>query len=126
MHWLWRETNSRLDRYSASVREGRELDAAAAFCRYLTFSGICALLEENAAPEPLTVDGALIRWKANDLEKEVCNQWRLGKVPETRETQLEVIHHKLDLIAGQLAKIPVGHSMSDTLTFPVLEGGEKS
>ncbi len=126
LHWLWRETNSRLERYRGLVRQRASLAAAADFARYVQQCGLVDIFKAFPAPEPLLVDGNLILGKAKELEAEVCELWRSGAVVETRDTQLEDIHHKLDLIAGQLSRIPVGQAVSQPLTFPVLQGGEKS
>lgn len=118
LHWMWRETNSLLDHYTRRAVEGIELEAGAKFARYVRFAGIVKLFKEHAAGEPLTVDGALIDWKANELEKAVCEKWRSGAVPQSRDTQLEVIDHKLNLIAGQLAKVQLAPAAAESNVIP--------
>ncbi len=46
--------------------------AASEFCRWLLFSGIFKLLQENSASGPLKVDGAHLEWKCRELLA-LCN-----------------------------------------------------
>jgi len=126
LHWMWRETNSLLDRYARAVTEGRELDAAVAFARFVKFSGLAKFYAQNAQDEPLKVDGLEIEKKARALEMDVCDRWRRGAVPESRDTQLELLSHKLDLIAGRLAKVPIAETLGEVVPMPSAQGGEQT
>jgi hypothetical protein len=101
-----RETSARLERLTARVREGKALQDAQEFVAYLTWSGILKLLEHAEQPDALPVNGALIKYKAQQLEQLVHDQFRNPQVESSVElTELEKLNRKLDLIAGQVAKL---------------------
>jgi len=105
---MWREINSRLDTYSKQVAECRNLDAALDFCRFVFWSGLLDLLKRNSCTGPLTVDGPLLAYKVAELQGEIQRRFSAGDTqPSVNLTELCRINHKLDLIAGQLAHLPV-------------------
>jgi hypothetical protein len=106
LHWLWKETMNRLDIYRRRVDEGKDLDAAREFCQYVLWSQLVKLFKEHPAPEPLKVDGALLEWTAQELQRTVQDRWRReDHKPQVHQTKLEAINEKLDLIAGRLAQL---------------------
>ncbi len=105
-HWLYRETVNQLDRYGKAVAQGSALSEALNFTRYLLWSGITKVLEAHARPEPLKVDGAYVRWKAEELQRAVQERFKMNKTaPNVALSELESINHKLDLIAGHISKL---------------------
>lgn len=106
MHWLYKETMSRLEWYDKAVSEGRDLDAANDFARYILNSQLGRILKPFDNSGVLKVDSSFLVWSASELRSRVCSLWSRGKVaPKAEATHLESIHHKLDLIAGQLARV---------------------
>jgi len=107
---LWRiysETMNRLDRFDRCVQEGRSLEEALDFTRWLFFSGIITLCEMNPQPHPLKVDGALLRWKCSDVQRKVQERFRLNDLaPHVGASELQTLHDKLDTIAGFLSRFP--------------------
>lgn len=104
---MFREINSRVDRYTKEVAEGLNLDAALDFCRFVFWSGLLDLLKRNSCTGPLTVDGPLLAWKVGVLQGEIQRRFSSGdNQPNTNLTELSRINHKLDLIAGHLAQLP--------------------
>jgi len=105
LHWMWRETNNRLDVLSRRVDEGRDVVAASEFVRWLGFSGVLRILELNPSIGVLRVDGGLLRFKADDILRR-CNA--CGVVdPDDMRLGLDAvrsIHEKLDLIAGHVSR----------------------
>lgn len=106
-HWLYKETVNRLDRYQALVNEGRELEAALQFARFIIWSRLDRLMAPHDCEGALKVDSSLMLWKARELERTICEAYRSGKAcPTPSQSVLEAIHHKLDLLAGYVARRP--------------------
>lgn len=109
LHWIWKETNNRLDTLSARVQENRCVDEACDFARWLLGSGIVGLLERGACDGFHKVDGANIRWKADELQRACQERYRRNdSKPHIEALQLQSIHEKLNLMAGYLSKLTVG------------------
>lgn len=97
---------NRLDRYQRLVQEGRSLEPAVDFARYVIWCGIIQLLEQNPQASPLKVDGAMLRWKAEELQRAVTERFRLNDTnPHLAKSELETLHDKLDKVAGYLSRL---------------------
>src|SRR5450759_2817873 len=102
---FWKETANKLDSFRARVQEGKDLEAAREFCAYVIWSGMLRMFDAYPQEFPLKVDGAFLRFKAEDLQREIQERWRSGKnAPSIQFSEVQSINHKLDLIAGHLAK----------------------
>jgi len=127
LYSIWNETNNRLDLLTRRVEQGEDVMAASEFARWVVFSGILELLEKNPQKPPLTVDGALLRWKCGELIY-LCGQV-FNKNPSLKPpSYLEGIYHKLELIAGHLSKFtpPLAGTTEVGNTTPalvVVQGG---
>ncbi len=85
---------------------GQDLNAAIEFARYVLWSKLDDVLKPHDCDGALKVDSAFLRWKAEELQRNVQECYQLGKgATRTEQTQLEGINRKLDLIAGQLVKM---------------------
>lgn len=125
-HLVWRETCARLDCYRQRIKEGADLDAANDFARYVLNSRLIVALRAHDNSGPCKVDSSLLEYKANELRQAVCDLWASGQaVPEQAGSQFEAILHRLDLIAGRLAKVPIP-SEQRPVDLAVLEGGATS
>jgi hypothetical protein len=117
-----------LGRQDRRVQEGKGLEAALEFARYVFWSGIIELCEEYPQEHPLKVDGAMMRWKCEELQRKVQDRYRLndGK-PHIERTELEEINRKLDLIAGHVAKFspPEQGALPCPPSLHVIDGGAK-
>ena len=118
LHVMWREFDLRLDGYSRAVADNRCLDEAINFARFLQISGTILFFKHHTRPGELKIDGALLAWKARELELAVCEKFKHGHRPEQRDTVLESILHRLDLIAGHVAKIPVVDLPDNVVEMP--------
>jgi len=87
LHRLWRETDNRLNSLARSVREGKCVDEASNFCRWLRFTGLLELLEQNPRPLPLIVNGAELRTKVQDILFECGELYKGGKLPLPKYTE---------------------------------------
>jgi len=106
VYTIARETTSRLETLTKRVREGKDLHSAKEFSSYLRWSGVLKLLETHESTGPLKVDGALIRWKNDQLIAAINEQFKNSSVIVPLElSALEAINHKLDLLAGRLATV---------------------
>jgi hypothetical protein len=54
LHWTWKETVNRLDSLARDVCECKNVMEAANFARWLNFSGLIQLFEENPSSEATT------------------------------------------------------------------------
>jgi hypothetical protein len=106
LHVMWRETMNRLDRYSRVVDEGKALESALDFAHFVTWSGLIKLFKINPQAHPLKVDGALLQWTAEELQRKVQERFRLNDTaPHLGESEMETVHDKLNLIAGYLSRL---------------------
>ena len=106
LRWFWQETFNRLSSLNRRVQEGKDLEAAREFCAYLLWSGVLEVFA-SITPEGIShVDWPHLRWKAEELQREVQERWRSGKNnPNIEVAELEAINRKLDLIAGHVSKL---------------------
>jgi len=104
---LYRETLFKLERHEKLAREGKALEDAIAFARFVQWSCIVPILKAYPSERP-KIDGAHLQWRAEELER-TCQSFWLGNgtVPAVQLAELEAIHDKLDLIAGHIAKLQV-------------------
>ena len=131
MRWLYAETIRRLETYQQRVNEGRDLEAALDFARYILGARLEKILEPfntpvSNIPGDYKVDSAHLAWKARELQRSVQDCYAYGKAsPEGYTGVLEGIHHKLDILAAHIAKaVPAAkcNTISPGLPSPV--GGE--
>jgi len=103
---LWRETHFMLTRYERRAREGKDLDAGLEFARYVIWSGVVNVVNASAHLSPIAIDAAHLQWKAEELQRTVQGWYRSGKAqPQIAMAEVEAINHKLDLIAGRIARL---------------------
>jgi len=127
-HVFWKSAVNRLEQLHNRVKEGRDLDSAVEFARFLLNSGIWPILQEHDNNGFLKVDSAFLRWKAEELQRAVCEIYAKGQnLSPKQNSSLEEINHKLDLIAGRLARVPIvetaGSEMSCGPNLSVISGG---
>jgi hypothetical protein len=103
MRWLYRETLCELDRYQVCANEGRSLDEAVSFARYVLWSGLDKVLSPYDCKGAYPVDSSHLRWKAEELQRTVHEQFAAGR-PRGAEPSLEAIHRKLDILAAHISK----------------------
>lgn len=118
LHVMWREADIKLDGYKRKVEGGRCLGEALDFARWLNLSGMILFFKHHSRTGDLSIDGHLLAWKARELELAVCDQYKAGAKPEKRDTALDEINHKLDLIAGRIAQMPVVEIPANVLEYP--------
>lgn len=105
-HVLWRETRDNLERYRERVSTGVDLDGALAFAKFVLWSGLPRVLAPYDNQGIWKVDSAHLGWLAKELQRDVQERYRKGKTqPDAPLTQLEAIHHKLDLLAGHVSQL---------------------
>ena len=98
------------------VRQGSGVEFAAEFAAFVMNSGICALMNDNpelniTLRKAFPYNGVELFRVANDLRLE-CGQYYQGRTSKAegtakgvKQSELEAINHKLDLLAGQLASL---------------------
>jgi hypothetical protein len=120
---IYGQTVNQLDAFSKRVQEGRDVEAASDFARWLSFSGIPTLLErypnQVQSHDPLKVDGSFLRWKCEQLI-EACNErFRTNSLnPAFAKKEFESMHEKIDRMAGYLSKLTAARVIN---VEPVLE-----
>jgi len=130
LHRIYSETVNQLDSFSRRVQEGRDLEAASNFARWLSFSGIIMLLEAFPSPLPLKVDGRFLRWKCDELI-EACNlRFRTNNLnPSFESKEFESMHEKIDRMAGYLSRLSVAPAVTvnplprEAVELNIISGG---
>jgi len=105
-HWLYKEAINKLASFERRVREGKDVEAAREFCAWLLFSKLDDILKPHDCQGALKVDSGQLRYRAEQLQREVQDAWRSGKVSHVDASALDGINRKLDLIAAQVAGFP--------------------
>jgi len=133
LHILWRETNNRVDVLRARVREGTDVMHASEFSRWLQFSGILRLLQEQ--PLPLPCRRAELEGKVEQLVAE-CGDWfanhersNVQPHPQIPRTELERINAQLNDLAAAVSRlapptIETANAVREA-SLRVIEGGAK-
>jgi hypothetical protein len=100
MRWLWQETVRRLETLQSRAREGKCVDEASEFARWLRMSGLHYVFDKAswATIEKLIVD---VLWDCESFYK------KHPQGPWVKLSELEAVNQKLDRIAGRLAQISV-------------------
>ena len=114
---IYSETVNQLDSLAQRVCEGRDIEAASNFARWLSFSGIIKLLEDYPPGMesfgPKTVDGALLRWKCDQLIQACSERFRTNSLdPAFEKKKFESLHEKIDSIAGYLSKLTAARTIN--------------
>lgn len=112
---IYSETAQRLDLLARRVAEGRDVDAAAEFCKWLGFSGILRLLEMNTNQEtrPFKIDGANLRWKCEELLAACMKHYRTNdNNPSFERDEFLSLHEKIDRMAGYLSRLSVAPAVA--------------
>ena len=106
LHKVWLETYNRLETLRRRVNEGRSIDEASGFARWISFSGLIPLFKANAQDGFFKVDGALIESKV-ELVISMCNdRYRTNNTePTFEQAELESLHEKIDRMAGYLSRL---------------------
>jgi hypothetical protein len=129
LHWLWKETVSRLRRLDARAREGKFVDEASEFARWVKFSGLLLVFKAFEAPPPLEVSPKEVERLITEILFDCEAHWKNEpRGPWVEKSELESINHKLDLVASQLSKLspPVTETASAVQILPalrVIQGG---
>jgi len=114
---IYGQTVNQLDSFSKRAQEGRDVEAASDFARWLSFSGILMLLErypnQVQSHHPLKVDGSFLRWKCEQLI-EACNErFRTNSLnPAFAKKEFESMHEKIDRMAGYLSKLTAASTIN--------------
>jgi hypothetical protein len=114
---------NRLESLRRRLREARDLMEAADFGRYVLNSQMGKILALYDNQGLLKVDSAALGLSAADLLREVQEVWRTNQVaPGYNVAQFDAILHRLDLIAGQLARVPTSsHEVATISAVPDLK-----
>jgi len=100
---LYLETARALGNFERKVRQGADLDNAVQFARYLKWSGVLKFLQ--LVPAAPGIDAVNLRWRVDELEREVQALWVGKQADGASGDDLSQINHKLDIIAAHIAKI---------------------
>jgi len=119
MYNLGRQTENRLLALQGDVAECKSVDEAANFTRWLSTSGILAMLEMFTTDGSLPVNGPPLRKLAEKILSDCGDLYRSGKATARYQaSDIAAINHKLDLIAGRLA----GLEFPPATSLPVQTG----
>jgi len=103
--WLYRETLREVQGHERRVREGKQVEEALNFSKFVLFSGIVQILKAHSDAGRNKIDGAHLQWRCEELER-ACNEYWKSKnrTPSISLTELEAINRKLDVIAAHVAR----------------------
>jgi len=120
--------------FRARVAENRDVDQAVAFARFILNSRLPQVLEPQSRKDYLKVDGAFLRWKAEELERLCTERYRTNdQQPRLEALQLqslherqESLHGKVDVLAGLINRLlgDAGASFSGSCIAAAPGGGE--
>jgi len=92
-----------VDRFAVRVREGKDVDAASGFCRWLLTTGLLEMLRANPSPFPLRCDGAGLALKVRNLIADCGEQYVNPARPKSVEfSEIESINAKLAVLMEHL------------------------
>lgn len=115
-HWVYKETMQKLDVLTKRVNECKDIQHASEFARWLNFSGLLKMFDDNPQLEPLPVDGAKIRKAVSDLILLCGDQWKRGAVGVIQVSELELLNRKMDLLAERVAQVAPAQVLADSPT----------
>jgi len=105
LHCLWKETCNRLQVLERAVQQGRAVDEASNFARWLSFSGLYRIFEAYPQPAPLEVDGKKIRALGERLVAACGVIYKGGTMAHNpSQSTVDEINLKVDGILAYLAK----------------------
>jgi len=105
LHWLWKETISKLESLARAVHDGRAVDEASSFSRWLNFSGLIKIFDAYPQPAPLTVDGGAVQRLVDQVIASCGQVYRGGKMPVNPSTsRIDELNEKVDRILSHIAK----------------------
>jgi hypothetical protein len=99
---IFRETKKYIETLGRSASEGRGVDEANNFLRWLQFSGVCALLEDYHF---VNVEFRTLRRTADGLQ-DICQPHLQGRnmKPPPNQSRIDEVNDKLDIILSAMAK----------------------
>lgn len=104
---IYRESITRIEQYEREVNDGNELQAALNFGGFILWSGVVSLLRRHAQASP-KIDGDFLRWKAEELQRQVRERWRdSDQRARLDKDQIAGINRRLDMLAAQVARCHV-------------------
>lgn len=125
---IYKETTTYLESLGRAASEGRAVDEANNFLRWLQFSSVLRLLEKNSWFNP---DFVTLRNKCKELQAICRPHLQGGRVPASpSQARIDEVNAKLDIILTAMAK-PVSPPQTHTLdagrpVLSVIAGGGAS
>jgi hypothetical protein len=103
---IYRETQFFVERLARSVHEGRGVEAASNFTRWLRFSGLLGVFDKFTVPGSSgVVNGEEMRKLVDDVVAACGQIFRGGKQPvNPSQSTIDQINAKVDFILSQMAK----------------------
>lgn len=115
LSWLYKETCDYLERLERAVQQGRGVDEASHFARWLQFSGLYKIFEAYPQPPPLEVNGKKIRELGERVVAACGVIYKGGKLPlNPSQSTTDEINAKLDILLSNFAK-PISQPVPQTV-----------
>ena len=113
LQFIYKETRDYLARLARAASEGRAIDEANNYLRWLQFSTILRLLEKNSFVNPEFV---MLRNQCEDLQA-ICRPYLQGRnMPASpSQARIDEVNAKVDIILAAMAK-PISPAPGDTAT----------
>jgi hypothetical protein len=100
---MYMDAHAKLDGLNNRVSQGLDLQPALDFAAFVLWSGLVPLCRIFADPKPPKIDPDLLKWKAEELQRDVRSHWTKPSDKRIKLDLLTSIHHKLDTIAGVIS-----------------------
>jgi hypothetical protein len=101
-HVMWSHTMLALRVYQNRVNDGKDLEAASDFARWLRQIGLVRLFEAHPQPEPLPVDGVAMDAAVSALLDGCAEHWKRGTPRIVDASEIEKLNYKVDVLANAL------------------------
>ena len=118
---IYRETEKYLGRLGRAASEGRAVDEANNFIRWLQFSGVCRLLESYSFID----EKFLTLRKQADEVQDICKPHLQGRNIKENPSQARIdeLNDKVDYMLSMMAKRAGGSATVEPLPVPMLTSG---
>jgi len=119
LHAMWSHTMRFLDSLKTRVNEGKDIQAASEFARWIQTAGVVAMFEDNPQPSPLLVDGYATRRACVDVLQTCADQWRNGAPRIVALAKVEELSLKVDVLAHAVAQLLPERARAEVTASPL-------
>jgi len=116
---MWSHTMLALRVYQNRFDDGKDLEAASDFGRWLRQIGLVSFFCSNPQGEPLPVDGAAMDAAIANLLEACAEHWKRGTPRTVNASEIEKLNHKVDVLANALREVLPARAIVEISSAPV-------